>query len=65
MIAARIGFATIGHHWGATIASGPTVMTSFGFSIFIESLAVAKRAATTGVPIMPNQSRSDRRIGIR
>jgi hypothetical protein len=65
MIAARIGFATIGHHWGATIASGPTVMTSFGFSIFIESLAVAKRAATTGVPIMPNQSCSDRRIGIR
>jgi hypothetical protein len=62
MIAVRVGFAAFGHWWGATLASGATVMIAFGFSIFVEALVVSMRASQTGAPIMPKQTRNGRRF---
>jgi hypothetical protein len=45
---------------------GGTIMATFGLSLLAESLVVQKRAAATGVAIMPSQSHRGRgTIGIR
>jgi hypothetical protein len=73
LIVVRIGTLAVGNAMGAHLPEGPAIMATFGVSMVIESLVVAKRAASTGVPILPQQSkdqrrdqrRMDRRAGVR
>ena len=65
-IAARIGVAAAGNVIGAALPLGGTVMAAFGLSMLVESFVVQQRAAATGAPIAPSQSRRGSRMaGIR
>jgi hypothetical protein len=57
MIALRFGFLAAGRGLGASLPETATAMFTFGLSMVIESLLVSRRAAATGVAIMPRQSR--------
>jgi hypothetical protein len=61
MIALRVGFIAAGDALGASLPTQGTLLVTFGLSLVVESLLVAKRAAATGTPIMPRQSRQNRR----
>jgi hypothetical protein len=66
MIALRIGFAAGAAHLGASVSASAAVLVTFGLSLVIETLIVGKRAAATGHPLVPAQSRLDRRsAGVR
>ncbi len=61
MIGLRIGFVAAGSVLGASLPTQGTLLLTFGLSLVVETLLVAKRAAATGTPIMPRQSRQNRR----
>jgi hypothetical protein len=66
LIVLRIGLGSGGHAIGVSLPMGGTIMATFGLSLLAESLVVQKRAAATGVAIMPSQSHRGRgTIGIR
>ena len=65
LIAVRVGFAVAGSALGATLPAGGSIMATFGLSLLVESLVVAKRAAATGTPIPPAQPRRGRLTGVR
>jgi hypothetical protein len=58
MIALRLGFLAAGHALGASLPETGTILLTFGVSMLIETLVVARRAAATGAAIMPRRSRS-------
>lgn len=67
LVACRIGFAAAGHALGADLPATATVMATFGISIIVETLVVAKRAAGTGAPLLPPpvRGRGGRLTGVR
>lgn len=71
MIAVRFGIMAAGSSMGAHVPEAGTIEFAFGLSILVESLLISMRASATGTPILPRQSRNDRRsdrrsrIGIR
>lgn len=57
MIALRFAFGYAAHGLGASLPAGAAVMATFGVSILVETFVVQRRAAATGVPVLPVPAR--------